>query len=64
MNLTHIFVDTIKSRSNKKINMSPSMPLEELSVHVLDILSASNGIEGGEGCNCIYFAKTLQVPKE
>ena len=33
----------------------PSMPSEALSVLFLDIHSASSGIDGGTGCNFIFF---------
>ena len=31
------------------------MPSEALSVRILDIHSASSGIDGGIGCNFIFF---------
>ena len=33
----------------------PSMPSEALSVLFWDTHSASSGIDGGTGCNCIFF---------
>ena len=35
--------------------MTPSMPSESLSVRLSGINSASNDIDGGTGCNFIYF---------
>ena len=37
----------------------PSMPLEAPSVRISDIHSASSGIDGGTGCNCIFSPITI-----
>ena len=37
------------------------MPSEALSVLFLDVYSASSGIDGGTGCNFIYFFDNMQV---
>ena len=36
--------------------MPPSISSEALSVRLLDIHSASSGIDGGTGCNFIFFS--------
>ena len=46
------------ARMKKSIKLQPvppSMPSEALSVLFLDIHSASSGIDGGTGCNFIFF---------
>ena len=45
--------DTLKNI--KLQSVPPSMPSEALSVRILDIHSASSGIDGGTGCNFIFF---------
>ena len=51
----------MKTRQNGQLKniklqpVPPSIPSELLSVRISGINSASNGIEGGTGCNFIFF---------
>ena len=48
---------TFFKKNNTKLQPVPlSMPSEALSVRFLVIDSASCGIDGGTGCNFIFFA--------
>ena len=52
---SRVYSITNYSKNIKLQPVPPSMLSEALSVRVLDIHSASSGIDGGTGCNFIFF---------